>query len=83
MAHCMRFVLSLKSGHNLIRSITNYIDIALLEVNVDYVVNPKHPLFSLIVIVTSSPMMSLILTEVDTVSVGHWHISSRKSCQPM
>ena len=83
MAHCMRFVLSLKSGHNLIRSITNlnYIDIALLEVNVDNVVNPKHPLFSLIV--TSSPMMSLILTEVDTVSVGHWHISSRKSCQPM
>lgn len=81
MAHCMRFVLSLKSDHNLIRSITNYIDIALssLEVNV---VNPKHPLFSLIVI-TSSPMMSLILTEVDTVSVGHWHISSRKSCQPM
>ena len=74
MAHCMRFVLSLKSGHNLIRSILfdhpgqanclEDIDIALLEVNT------KHPLFSLIVIITSSPLMSLILTEVDTVSVG-------------
>ena len=68
MAHCMRFVLSLKSGHNLIRSITNLILIVLhLEVNV---VNPKHPLFSLIFIITSNPMMSLILTEVDTVGVG-------------